>query len=113
MMKARSGSRLLIAVLVAVLSLGACSAEGGVGEKVISEAELEAQVAAQLAAEVNQPEPDIDCPGELEADVGAQTMCELSVEGDEARYGVSVQVTKVADGKATFDLKVADEPIGG
>ncbi len=49
----------------------------------IEEAEVEASVAAELAAELDQPEPNIDCPSDLKAEVGATMECELTVDGDE------------------------------
>lgn len=83
------------------------------GQSEISEAELEASVARQLAEEVGQPEPDIDCPGPLEAEVGAEMECDLSVEGDDAVYPVFVEVTSVEDGTANYTVEVGDSPSSG
>ena len=93
--------------VVSLVGLGACSA----GTKQVSSDEVEAQVAKQLAEEVNQPEPDISCPTDLKAEVGASIECELSVEGDDDIYPVTVTVTKVKDdGTVDFDAEVGEEP---
>lgn len=85
----------------------------GCGAGAIDETELEAAVASQLAAETGQDEPNIDCPGDLDAEVGAETECELSVDGDDAVYPVAVEVTAVEDGTASYKVEVGDEPISG
>ena len=97
-------ARALIGLLMTAVALGAC------GQSEISEADLEASVATQLAEEVDQPEPNIDCPGPLEAEVGATTECELSVDGDDAIYPVTVEVTAVDGENATYDVEVGTEP---
>ena len=103
----RRSALVLFGLLTMPAVLGAC------GQNEISEAELEASVATQLAEEVNQPEPDIDCPGPLEAEVGATTECELSVDGDDAIYPVSVEVTSVDGDTANYEVEVGTEPISG
>jgi hypothetical protein len=81
------------------------------GDPTIDQADLEHEVQTQLAAEVpDAPTPDIACPGDLEAEVGAEVDCELSVQGDESVYPVHVRVTSVDDDDARFDIEVADEP---
>ena len=97
----------LIGLVATTTALSAC------GQSEISEAELEATVATQLAEEVDQPEPNIDCPGPLAAEVGATTECELSVDGDDAVYPVAVEVTSIDGDSANFDIEVGTEPISG
>ncbi len=83
------------------------------GDNAISEADLEQEVAQQLASQTNQPEPDIDCPDGLKAEVGASTECVLSVEGEPDRYAVTVAVNEVDEdtNEAHFDIEVAKEPL--
>lgn len=66
-----------------------------------------------LAAEVNQPEPNIDCPEDLDAKVGAEMECVLSVEGDDKRFPVTVKVTSIDDEgeNAKFGVQVGSEPL--
>ena len=97
----------LVLACLAAVALAAC------GSNAIDEAELEASVATQLAAETGQAEPNIDCPGDLPAEVGAQTECELTVDGDDAVYPVAVEVTAVEDGTASYNVEVGDAPTSG
>jgi hypothetical protein len=84
-----------------------CSA----GDPIIDQADLEHEVQTQLATEVpDAPTPDIACPGDLEAEVGAEIDCELSVAGDDSVYPVHVVVKSAKDGTAHFDIEVGDTP---
>ncbi|MEN9645008.1 MAG: hypothetical protein RL238_1677 [Actinomycetota bacterium] len=102
----RSARALSVAALVVLTA--ACSASVSVGDDV-SEKEVERQAAEQLAATVdNGVTPIIDCPGDLKAEVGAVLTCELSVEGDDATFPVTITVTEVKDGTAFFDIEVGE-----
>jgi Domain of unknown function (DUF4333) len=96
------------ALLVAVplLSLGVAACGGTLaGDDVASKAEdaLEEQVGAR---------PDISCPEDLEAEVGAETRCTLTAGGDPTEYGVTITVTAVDGSDAEFDVVVDEEPLG-
>jgi hypothetical protein len=84
---------------------------------------LESQVQSQLAKEVGQSVPPISCPDELDANLGASTVCTFT--GAEGTFNVTVTVTSIdwgkvvmddgspgnfVSGNAEFDLKVADKP---
>lgn len=98
-------------VTVAALLAG-CSGEAGVGEDVLDRGELEQNIEEQLAEQFpDAPEPIIECPDELEPEVGATTECELSVDGDDAVYPVAVEVTSAEDGEAKFDIEVGENPL--
>ena len=105
-MTSKRSVALLIIGLVALVT-AAC------GGGAIDESELEASVAEQLAAETGQPEPNIDCPGDLEAEVGATTECDLSVDGDDAVYPVAVEVTSVEGDQVNYKVEVGDAPSSG
>jgi hypothetical protein len=97
--------RLLVATPLLVLGLAACSsslAADDVAEG--AEDALETQVGVR---------PDVSCPEDLEAEVGAETRCTLTVAGDPEEYGVTVTVTSVEGDTANFDVKVDEEPTGG
>ena len=92
--------------LPGLLVLAACGGPGVLpAEEVAARAEdsLEEQVGTR---------PDIVCPGELTAEVGAEMRCTLTVGDDPAEYGVTVTVTSVAEGTAEFDVVVDDAPAG-
>ena len=107
-MARRLPSRLLAPSLVAALAL---TLAGCSGEKQVAEAEVEEQAATQLAAQVNQPKPDIDCPGPLKAEVGATLDCVLTVQGDAQRFPVTVTATSIEGDKVNFDVQVGDAPL--
>lgn len=84
---------------------------------------LESQVQSQLAKQVGQSVPPITCPNELDANLGASTVCTFT--GAEGTFNVTVTITDIDWGKTTlddgspgnfvsgnarFDLKVADKP---
>ena len=105
----RLGRGMLAALgLLAVASMaGACSGSVSVGGGDVAEADIEAQAAEQLAESVGSDvPPTVDCPGSLAAEVGTTMTCELSVEGDDATYPVSIEVTAVEDGVASFSVEV-------
>ena len=48
--------------------------------------------------------PEVRCPDDLRADVGAETRCTATVDGQ--TYGATVTVTSVDDDRARFDVQV-------
>jgi hypothetical protein len=48
--------------------------------------------------------PDVNCPDDVEAEVGAEGRCTAAVDG--ATYGATVTVTAVDDDGAEFDVRV-------
>ena len=96
--------RLLLATPVLALGLAACGSGSLAADDVAEGAEdaLEAEVGAR---------PDVSCPEDLQAEVGAETRCTLSVDGDDQEYGVTVTVTSVEDDTANFDVQVDEEPV--
>lgn len=92
--------------LAAVLALAVFAA--GCGEDVVSKTDVEQSVMTQLSASVGQQAPPITCPGDLEAKVGATLTCAIDLEGK--TFDVNVEVTKLEDGKAVYDVEVASEP---
>ncbi len=107
---------LLVGIAVASLVvLGACKASVSVGSGPpdVAQSDVEAQVATQLAAKVNQPKPTITCPGPLSAKVGASMDCDLVAQGDTVKYPVHVVVDSVTNGTANFSAEVGQTPEGG
>ncbi|SOE00020.1 DUF4333 domain-containing protein [Blastococcus haudaquaticus] len=96
--------RLLVATPFLAVGLSACGAGSLAADDVAEGAEdaLEAEVGLR---------PEVSCPDELAAEVGAETRCTLSVEGDDQEYGVTVTVTSVEDDTANFDVEVDEEPL--
>lgn len=84
--------------LAAVFALSAC------GAGAVEESEVESKISEQLTQQVGQAPDDIDCPGDLNAEVGTKMTCELTAGEDV--LDVAVEVTEVKDGNAQFDIEV-------
>jgi hypothetical protein len=97
--------RPLVAVPVFLLLLAGCGSGSGSlsAETVATGAEdaLEKQVGER---------PDIECPEELPAEVGAETRCTLTAGTDPTTYGITVTVTSVEGDTANFDVEVDEQP---
>jgi hypothetical protein len=97
----RPGRLAVVPALLAVLT--ACAAGDLAAEDVATRAEdaLEEQVGVR---------PEISCPEDLPADVGASTRCTFTAGDDPTEYGVQVTVTSVDDEAVRFDVEVEDGP---
>jgi hypothetical protein len=95
--------RLLAATPILLFGLVACSADVVTAEETSDKAEdaLEGQIGTR---------PDISCPDDLEAEVGAETRCVLTAGDDPTEYGVTVTVTSVDGDTVNFDIEVDSEP---
>ncbi|WP_277050753.1 DUF4333 domain-containing protein [Ruania albidiflava] len=91
--------------LAGLALLAACS-----GLAAVPAADVEEQAENQLEEQVGQ-RPDITCPEDLPAEVGATIECELTADGMAETFGVTMTVTDVADdGNVGFDIEVDEEP---
>ena len=101
--------RLRLVVLVPLLLLGAVACGSDVQV-------LSAQTVASRAEDALEKKvgvrPDISCPKDLVAKVGATEDCTLTAGGDPTEYGVTVTVTSVDDGDTKFDVEVDSRPKG-
>lgn len=95
-------SRPLLAAALPLLLVAGC----GAGKRTISTTTLEATISKELAAQVHQPGPRIDCPKDLDAKVGARETCVLTDTTTHARLPVSVRVKTVGDQRATYSIVV-------
>jgi hypothetical protein len=92
----------------------------GVGAVLLALAGCGSEVAARdvatAVADAVEPRiggrPDVSCPDDLPAEVGARTRCMLTGGNLDGRYGVTVTVATVDDGSARFDVAVDAEPSG-
>lgn len=95
--------RLLVAPAALVLGVIVLS---GCGADVVSQADLEKGVSDELTEVVGTAPDDIECPGDLEAEVGTTMRCTLIAGEDE--LGVTVTVTEVDGGEVNYDVEVDD-----
>ena len=91
---------------LALVVLGSLSIFGC--QKQVPKAEVEKQAMATLTAAVGQQAPQITCPGDLKAEVGATMTCSMPIDGK--NVDVNVKVTSVDGSSAKFDVAVADKP---
>jgi hypothetical protein len=56
--------------------------------------------------------PEVTCPKELAATVGAKTRCTLTAPGDSTKYGVTVTVTSVDGDTPDLQVVVDHQPMG-
>jgi hypothetical protein len=54
--------------------------------------------------------PDITCPKELAAKVGATARCTLTAAGDSTEYGVTITVTSIKGNTPNLQVEVDSEP---
>jgi hypothetical protein len=85
---------------VLALSLGATA---GCGASLVAEAELEEQAASALEA-LGGERPEIDCPGDLEAEVGAKIQCTLTAP-DGTTLGATITITSVDGDDVLFEVE--------
>ncbi|WP_371821249.1 DUF4333 domain-containing protein [Blastococcus sp. PRF04-17] len=98
-------ARLLVAPLL-LLGLAGCGSGTVAAEEAAEKAEdaLEEQIGTR---------PEISCPDDLDAEVGAETRCTLTAGGDPTEYGVTITVTSVEGQTVNFDVEVDEEPSEG
>lgn len=77
----------------------------------VPQGEVEDTVAGSLEGLVGVP-PNVDCPDGLEAEVGAEMTCIVSLDDEPEEFEVYLTVTDVDGGEAHFDIEVAEEPLG-
>lgn len=82
----------------------------GCGSSSVDASDIEDQISSELERQVGAAPESVDCPDDLDAEVGAETRCELSDSG--ATLGVTVTVKEVDDGEVRFDIAVDEAPEG-
>lgn len=98
--------RLFAVVALAIVPLTACSVKV---THEVSRADLEAEVANQLEAQVGTAPEKIECPDSLAAEVGEKMQCVLEHEG--TKLPVDVEVTEVDGDDVNFNIQVGTEPL--
>jgi hypothetical protein len=94
----------LAALPLLLVVLGGCAAGPLSAEDVATRAE-------DALEERSGVRPEITCPEDLAAEVGARTTCTLTAGGDPTEYGVEVTVTSIEDERVRFGIEVDREPL--
>ncbi len=95
----------LVASTAALVLVAGCSSTPSIDRD-----DLEQEVSTQLENEVGVAPDDVECPEDLESEVGASVVCVLTAGSDE--LDVMVEVTSVEDDRAAFDIEVEDPADG-
>jgi len=97
--------RLLVPAVLLLAGLAACGTDTLSAAQVASSAEkaLEKQTGFR---------PDVSCPKELSAEVGAHMRCTLTAGDDPTTYGLTVTVTSVDGDTPDLKLQVDQQPAG-
>ncbi|MGH1562109.1 DUF4333 domain-containing protein [Mumia sp. DW29H23] len=82
----------------------------GCGGGAVKASEVEEKAEQALGAQVGTT-PNISCPDDLEAEKGATVRCELTVDGDDTAYGVTVTAASVDGSTVNMDFKVDETPL--
>ena len=93
-----SGRRVLAALATASL-LTACSGEVSVGEETVSQSEIESVIAGNITG-ADADAVEVECDGDLDAEVGATQDCLATLEG--RTTGIRVTVDQVNDEDVDF-----------
>ncbi|WP_220451274.1 DUF4333 domain-containing protein [Nocardioides dongkuii] len=101
-----------VAATVATLSTG-CSAEVSAGGSAMSEGQVEDLLMEKITEEAGQEPDDVDCPDDLDAEVGATMTCTLTAGTD--TLDIDVEVTSVEGDDLRFDYEIGqiNEPAEG
>lgn len=89
-----------LAALAATVTLTSC------GASTVAAEDVEKQITSKLQGSDGSKPDSADCPGELDAEVGATLTC--SVTAGEETFDVEVEVTEVEDDTANFDITVLE-----
>ena len=100
-------ARRTLAVLLAtaLLPLAGCS----IGNGEVSQEDVEKTAKEALSGQLNRDDFEVDCPSGIEAEEGAQIICELKPETMDP-YDLTVTVGSVDGDDVNMDFKVADAP---
>lgn len=101
----------IVSVACIPLFLAACSVS--VGTSSLSADEVEQKATAALAESQGIPleeMPPLECPSDLNAEVGASIVCVIGDPAEGNTYDVTITVENVEGDNVNFDIKVADQP---
>lgn len=101
----------IVSVACIPFLLAACTVS--VGTSSLSADEVEQKATAALAESQGIPleeMPPLECPSDLNAEVGASIVCVIGDPAEGNTYDVTITVETVEGDNVNFDIKVADQP---
>jgi hypothetical protein len=106
---AQLGAAVLLVAAIAGAGVG-CSAS--IGGKSVAESEVEDKISVELGAQFEIADLPVDCPEDLDAEVGTTMQCSLTDPTDGVVYPVDVVVDSVEGDQANFSFEVGDPAAG-
>lgn len=88
-------------------SLLALSVGAGVASASVTAAELQEMISSQLASQAGTAPDAVDCPGDLEPELGASVTCAVTAGGE--TRGVTITVASVENGQISLSMKLAEQ----
>lgn len=103
----------LAALALSAAALAACGGGDGGGDTapkggVLDQTALEKDLTQRLSDASGKSEPKVDCPGDLPVKKDLTMRCTATLEG--TTYGLTVTVTGVEGGNASYDVAVDQTP---
>nr|MDT0665218.1 DUF4333 domain-containing protein [Micromonospora sp. DSM 115978] len=98
--------------IVAAIALAGAGCSASIGGKSVSESEVEDKISLELGAQFEIADLPVDCPEDLDAEVGTTMQCNLTDPTDGIVYPVDVVVDSVEGDQANFSFEVG-EPAAG
>lgn len=95
--------------ILAVMMIGGLLT-AGCTQNALGQEAVEQEISDRLEQEVGVAPQRVECPGDLEAEVGTTMRCTLTAP-DGSQIGLTVTVTGVDGDTAQFDIQVDDQPI--
>lgn len=105
MARARSLYTLALPLLVAAALAGCGGDKSTNGD--LNKDDLERDISKRLGAATGGEAPNVACPKDLPAKLGATIRCRVDVAS--TSYGVTVTVTDTAGGNAQYDVAVDEQ----
>ena len=94
---------LALALSILVTALAGCGGDDSSGGD-LKKDDLQRDISKRLAQATGGGAPDVTCPSDLPAKVGAAIRCRVAV--DSTSYGVTVTVKSTEGGSAQYDVQV-------
>lgn len=101
-------NRALTAVIAGV-ALSGCSVSIGTGGRSVDVDELESNLRAKVAAKAGTALRGLECPDDLEAEVGQKFRCTLTTQSG-AKFGMTVTVAGWNGDRVQFQAQVDETP---
>lgn len=95
--------------MLALTGLAAVLLAGCTGE-VLEQTEVE-QTTARNLTEVFGATPEVECPGDLEARVGAEMTCRVTPAQHPGVYEAYLRVTDVTGDEPNYQIEMSAEPV--